>query len=167
MKSTRKIALAAVAAVALYAVIRSNGGGPDASDRGEDPSLLLDRVWVDTQPEKLTDYVQASYFASQQKLGVFQKASAYDYRFELFKWKRDGKNVELTFPQTGKSAKVSFTIKACDDLPPFDLCLDLSQNPWGGPKRYHGMREQDDEAAKLGAMRDALRARAESAGSLP
>src|SRR6187401_1727014 len=115
MKSTRKIALVAVAAVAAYAVIRSFGGDSDTSDKGEDPTLLLDRVWVDSQPEKLTDYIQASYFASRQSLGVFQKASAYDYRFELFRWKRDGKNVELTFPQTGKTAKVSFTIKACDD----------------------------------------------------
>src|SRR4029079_18356785 len=106
MKSTRKLALVDVAAVATYAVIRSFGSGPDASDGGEDPSLLLDRVWVDSQPEKLTDYVQASYFAGRQSLGVFQKSSAYDYRFELFRWKRDNKQVELTFPQTGKAAKV-------------------------------------------------------------
>ena len=72
MKSTRKIALVAVAAVAAYAVIRSFGGDSDTSDKGEDPTLLLDRVWVDSQPEKLTDYIQASYFASRQSLGVFQ-----------------------------------------------------------------------------------------------
>lgn len=160
MKTTRKLALTAVAAVAAYAVIRSFSGSADDL-RGEDPGLLIDRVWVDSQPEKLTDYVQATYVSSRQSIGVFQKASAYDYRFEVFKWKRDGGKVDFTFPQSSKSTSVKFTIKKCDDLPPFDLCLDLSENPWGGPKRYHGMLEQDDEAAKLGAVRDALRAHAE------
>jgi hypothetical protein len=161
MKSTPKLALAAVAAVAAYALIRSMSGGLDPNDKGQDPSLLLDRAWVDSQPEKYTDYVQAAYFASRSPMGVFQKASAYDFRFELFRFKRENSKVQFTFPQTGKTAEVSFTIKTCDDLPPFDLCLDLNENPWGGPKRYHAMREQDDEAAKLGAVRDALRAHVE------
>lgn len=165
MKSTRKIALVAVAAVAGYAVLRSFGGGPATSDKEEDPTLLVDRAWVDSAPEKYTDYVQATYFTSRSPIGVFQKASAYDFRFELFKFKRDARKVQFTFPQTGKTAEVSFTIKACSDLPPFDLCLEMSENPWGGPKRYHAMREQEDSAAKLGGVRDGLRARV--LGDLP
>jgi len=159
MKSTHRTALAVVAVIAGYAVFRSLGG-PDAGSQAEDPSLLVNRVWVDAQPEQLTDYVQASYFASKQSIGVFQKASAYDIHLELFKWKRDDKAIAMTFPQTGKTAKPRFSIERCDDMPPFDLCLTLSENPWGGPKRYHGMREEEDESAKLGALRASLQARA-------
>jgi hypothetical protein len=158
MKSTRRAAFAAVIALGACALLWTLGGS-DGSHQGEDPSLLVDRVWVDGQPEQLTDYVQASYFADEQPVGVFQKASAYDMRLELFTWKRDDRTISLTFPQSGKAAKLRFSIERCDDLPPFDLCLTLSDNPWGGPKRYHGMREQEDEGAKLRSLRVALRGR--------
>ncbi len=32
----------------------------------------------------------------------------------------------------------------CTDLHPFDLCLDMKENPWGGPTRYYGMRDESD-----------------------
>ena len=64
--------------------------------------------------------------------------------------------MKLVFPQTGKQASAPFTIRACNDLPPFDLCLDLDASAWGGPKRYYGIRERDDEEHELGAIRRRL-----------
>lgn len=164
MNTARKLVLAASALLAAYSLVRCTGlTGPDASDKGEDPALLVDRLWVDSEQEKLTDYVHASLFAGRQPFGAFQKASAYDIHLELFRYKRDGTTIEVTFPQTKRTANIRFSISSCNDLPPFDLCLDLSENPWGGPKRYHGMREQEDGAKKLGPARAGLLERAREA----
>ncbi len=126
----------------------------------DDPQLVLDRPWFDSKPVKYTDYVHAFYASKYGQTSVFQRASAYDFRFELATFRRDGNKLALTFPQTGKTADVSFTISACKDLPPFDLCLDLSDNPWGGPKRYHASREQEDDSSELGKAGKTLRMRA-------
>jgi hypothetical protein len=153
---TRAAALAAIAilAVGAWRLLTS----PAPAD--DDPSLVLDRAWLDKKPEKYTDYVQAFYASRYAQTAVFQKASAYDYHIELAAFRRDAKKLSLTFPQTDRSADITFSVKACDDLPPFDLCLDLNDNPWGGPKRYHGMKVQEDDSTALGDTTRELRARA-------
>jgi hypothetical protein len=111
----------------------------------EDPSLLIGRVWLDSKPERPTEYVHGMFLLSRPALGLFQRASNYDFHFERFDYERDGQSLALTFPQSGKKASLMYTVSACSALPPFDLCLDLSENPWGGPKRYYAKRHQDDE----------------------
>jgi hypothetical protein len=123
---------------------------------GEDPSLLAGRVWIESKPEKPIDYVHGAFLLPRPAIGVFQRSSSYDFHFERFDYRRDGHSLALTFPQTGKTAAITFTVSACNVLPPFDLCLDLSDNPWGGPKRYYGMREQDEDDAALRGMRTHL-----------
>lgn len=134
-----QLTLAAAAAVALC----SCDSPPD-----EDPALLTGRLWAEGKPQKKTDYVHGAIFLPRRKIGAFHRSSAYDVHFERVDYKINGKTLALTFPQTGKTAEVSFSIKACDSLPPFDLCLDLGENPWGGPKRYYGKRARKaDEGA--------------------
>jgi len=130
----------------------------------EDPSLLLDRVWVDSKPEKYTDYVHVALFIDYAPMGIFQKASSYHAELELFEFKRNGNKVKLRFPQTDKTSAFSYKIWECDDLPPFDLCLALNKNPWGGPKRYYSLRDSDEEADLLGNVRERLEAGAEELG---
>ena len=126
--------------------------------RAEDPSLLLDRVWIDSKPDKYTDYVHAALFIDDIPMGLFQKASAYHVNLEIFEFKRDGKKVKVHFPQSDKKRQFSFKVSSCDELPPFDLCLTLSKHPWGGPKRYYGLRETENERAYLGDLRGRLEA---------
>jgi len=151
MRAPSLIALACTAVTVL--------GGCSSSTADEDPSLLVGRVWIESKPEKPTDYTQGAYLLPRPAIGLFQRASAYDFHFERFDYKRDGKKLALTFPQSGKRAEVTFTVTACDKLPPFDLCLDLSENPWGGPRRYYGMRQQDEDDAAARALRAELGAR--------
>ena len=129
----------------------------------DDPALVLDRAWFDSKPEKYTDYVQAFYASRYAQTSVFQKSSAYDYHIELAQFRRDGKKLSLTFPQSGKTAELTFSVSACKDLPPFDLCLDLDANPWGGPRRYHAMREQEEDGSRLGEAARAMRQHADHA----
>ncbi len=125
--------------------------GSEADDaraqRGADPSLLLDRVWIDSIPQAYTDYMNVVVALRDHPVGIFQKASSYRVELEIFQFKREGGKVALIFPQTGKKKSFSYKISHCDDLPPFDLCLDIDQNPWGGPRRYYGDSEETLDSA--------------------
>lgn len=122
------------------------------------PSLVDDRLWVDSQPVHHTDYVQAVVFLSNDHFGVFRRASSYDIHLEFFDMTRDGKTIRLTFPQSRRSAEMHYAVRECHDHPPFDLCLDLSDNPWGGPTHYFGFSEPDDERRTLGDAARGMRA---------
>lgn len=139
-------------------------GGPESSANDEPPTELFGRVWLEKIPEKPTDYIHGAFVVEDQPVGVFERGSAYDFHFELFQYDRDGGKLALTFPQSERKAKLAYTVKACDDLPPFDLCLTLSENPWSGaPRKYHGFRDQDDESKKLPGVRAEFVARAAAA----
>jgi hypothetical protein len=160
--STRSIVVSLVvlaAAGAWYLHRRGddswNPGEADAA-RGKDPALLLDRVWVDSKPEKYTDYTHAMIAVSYAPIGLFQKASAYQATVEMFEHTRRDSVLFVQFPQTGKKRETRFRIRECSDLPPFDLCLELSPNPWGGPRRYYGISDPDQERAQLGDLRHQL-----------
>lgn len=159
MKKTRRWLLLPLTAVIAYLGFRALGGTSDTA-RDEPPGLFFGRLWMEKVPEKPTDYIQGAYAISTPAMGMFQRASAYDYHLELFRHDQTGNKLELSFPQSDKTAKLTFTIKGCDELPPFDLCLTLSENPWGGPKKYYGFRDSEDESKALPGMRESFVARA-------
>ena len=153
------IALLLVAIAGAWYVRRHRGGGEApraADDAREDPMMVLDRLWLDSKPEKYTDYTHVFFVISAAPFGVFQQASAYRSVAELTEYKRKGDRLLMHFPQTGKNHEVSYRITRCDDLPPFDLCLDLNHNPWGGPRRYYGLADPDQENELYGAQRRQL-----------
>lgn len=136
---------------------RGGSGADTAEAQAEDPALIANRVWVDSKPKKHTDYIQAFLVLDAVPIGVFQKASSYDLHLEQFEHRRDRSRLQVNFPQSGKKADVRFKIRRCDDLPPFDLCLELSKNPWrGAPRKYYGMRDRGREAAVLPGVRAQL-----------
>src|SRR6266545_2260392 len=159
--SFRSIAVSLVVlALAGFWFLRSRGEHTwrvtAEAERGKDPALLLDRVWVDSKPEKYTDFSHFMLAISNAPIGLFQKASAYQATTELFEYKRRGDVLGFHFPQSGKKRETRFQIRECRDLPPFDLCLELRQNPWGGPRRYYGIADPGKERAELGEIRDQL-----------
>ena len=126
------------------------------TDGGEDAGLFLDRVWIDSKPEKYTDYAHVMFALGGAPIGIFQKGSAYRITAELYEYRRTGNRLTVHFPQTGVKRQVSYRVRRCEDLSPFDLCLDLSENPWGGPRRYYGLSDPDEERALLGTVRHHL-----------
>jgi hypothetical protein len=164
--SLARVAAIGVAALALAFWFTRGGHDGDEvdADRGnKDPSLLVDRVWVDSRPEKYTDFIHAMLALESAPIGIFQKASAYQSTTELFEFKRRDAVLSLHFPQDGRKRQTKFRIRECSDLPPFDLCLELASNPWGGPRRYYGVLEQDREDALLGELRHQLEHQAAAA----
>jgi len=154
MKKTRRWL-----AVPLVAVLGFLGfrwlGGPSVSTTDEPPTELFGRFWLESMPDKPTEYLHGTFFLEEQSVGIFQRSSAYDFHFELFQYDRDGAKLKVTFPQSDRTAKLSYAVKTCNDLPPFDLCLTLTDNPWGGPHKYYGFRDEHDEATHLPGLRDA------------
>jgi hypothetical protein len=117
-----------------------------------DPSLVDRRLWVDSRPDKYTDYVQAAVFVSDANVGLFERASSFDRHLEFFDMTRTARTVKLTFPQTDRRATFTVSVRTCNDHKPFDLCLTLSNNPWGGPTAYYGFSSPEDERKELGAL---------------
>jgi len=135
----------------------AGGGVPEVADGGgEDAHLLLDRVWIDSKPEKYTDYAHVMLTLSGAPIGIFQKGSAYRITAEFYEYRRTNNRLVVHFPQTGVKRQVTYRVSRCEDLSPFDLCLDLSENPWGGPRRYYGLSDPDEERAVLGGVRHHL-----------
>jgi len=136
------------------------------SQRSEDPSLIDGRVWLEKHPEKHTDKVHAAFFLSGYNIGLFDERSSYAGRYELFEFTREGSTVKGFFPQADKNWKLTYAVRACDDLPPFDLCLELSSNPWsagGAPKKYYGFRDADAESREASDISRSMRALARAA----
>ncbi len=163
MKKTRRWLPVLLLAFLAYLGFRFLGG-PSETARDEPPAMLFNRVWLEKMPDKPTDYVQGTFVLDQQPFGLFQRASAFDYHLELFEYDQDGAKLKVVFPQTDKKATFTYSIKGCD-VPPFDLCLTLSDNPWGGPKKYYGFRDAEQESKRVPGARSGMSARANDAAN--
>jgi hypothetical protein len=157
-RARTKLLVLFVASVLIILGLRALRGrsGSTAVEEAQD-ELIDGRVWVEGRPDRMTDYVHAALFAPRANLGLFERASAYDLRLEFFDLSRQKGALRIHFPQTKKDANVTFVVKECSDKAPFDLCLDLSDNPWGGPKRYYGFQKPEDEKAQLGGLSARMR----------
>jgi hypothetical protein len=164
-----------VAVVALFIwdrLDRSAPGGDELAARpGDEPRLIFDRPWLSKRPASAKERIHALFITEQAPLGAFQRGSAYVVNAELFAYQRDATRLKLVFPQSDRHAEMRYRVHACDEAPPFDLCLDISKNPWGGPRRYYSLRRSrqasDGDAQALEEVMGALvrAARAKLGGS--
>jgi hypothetical protein len=152
------VALALCCSVPLLviaAALAERGPAPAAA-LSPNPRAVLGRVWFDRYPEKSTDEVQMwIWFGSG--LGVHETGSFWRSAFDFFEFERQGDKVSMIYLQDKKTAETRFKITACDEKPPFDLCLDLTE-ALGGRTRYYGFGDLDDMAAHIPWSRGVLRA---------
>lgn len=130
-----------VGGVAAVASALGSGASPGAAGN---PRLVLSRVWFDKLPEKRADVIQIWIFLAGG-LGIYERGSSYQFSGELAEFERSGDKLHLTFLQDKKAIDTTFTVTACDEKPPFDLCLDFKDSP-KGPKRLYGFGDEDDMA---------------------
>ncbi len=119
-----------------------------------DPRKILGRGWFDSLPQKRTDVIKL-YFFGGGGIGIYEEGSSFRYSVDVFELERNANKISMTFLHDKKTAQVTFTITSCDELPPFDLCLDLPNSP-RGPKRYYGFDDNDDYATHFQWLRGTI-----------
>lgn len=119
----------------------------------EDAALFFDRTWMTEIPEDRTEFVHGLVALEEHGIGAFFKASSYRLEEEIFEHEPDGRGLKIRFPQTGRRARFTYQVRRCDDHPPFDLCLTLSRNPWGGPRQLFGYLDEDEAGSRSAVRR--------------
>jgi len=161
-------ALAAVCAVPvlLVAALTSVAGlaglpchraaaAPAGSEPLGNPRAVLGRVWFDRYPDKATDVHQIWIWLGGG-IGLHETGSYFRSSMDYFEFERQGDKLSMTYLQDKKTAETRVTVTACEEQPPFDLCLDLT-DALGGRKRYYGFGDLDDMAARIPWSKTVLR----------
>lgn len=104
----------------------------DAQDGG---GVLVDRLWLDHLPANQRDYTNFMVILSDEDFGVFQKASMFRGAYEVFNYARQGGSLQLTYPQTRESEKVTVKVRRCKE-DGMDFCLDVTGNSRGVQRYY-------------------------------
>ena len=136
-------------AVSLLVVGVSYAFRPSTRDVAPDaePKEILNRLWFDRLPDKAPDtYTPGLFFAGG--IGLYETGSRYRSAYELFEFERRGAALDVTFLQDGRKVDARYKIAACDEKPPFNLCLDFENAPMG-PKRLYGFSFDDEESKAI------------------
>ena len=120
------------------------------------PRAVLGRVWFDRYPEKSTDEAQIWIWLGGG-IGIHETGSYFRSAFDIFEFERQGDKLSMIYLQDKKAVETRFKLAACDEKPPFDLCLDLT-TALGGRTRYYGFGDVDDMAARIPWAKNVLRA---------
>ena len=99
-----------------------------------DPSVALDRIWIDQMPTTPRDSENLFVAASNESIGVFQSGSQLKGRYEFFSHETRGDELRVIYPQTGEREKISVRTWRCKERG-MDYCLELS-GASRGVKRY-------------------------------
>ena len=145
--------------VALLAVVglwwwRGGDAERDRDDRSA--RLAFDRVWIDRVPSSEREAVNGLVLLRKQSLGVFNTASRWRGKYELFRHKARERGVlEVVYPQTGEREQVTVRAGRCD-RGGFDYCLEL-RGATRGVKSYVSKKEWvvgsvEEAAAKVDAI---------------
>jgi hypothetical protein len=125
-----------VALVAVSGLLLARWWSADDS-RGR---LAFDRVWIDHLPGGERDPVNGLVLLRKQSFGVFQTASRWRGRYELFRHRGGERGaVEILYPHTGEREQVTLRAERCDRRG-FDYCLEV-RGASRGVKSYVSKKE--------------------------
>jgi hypothetical protein len=120
---------------------------------------VLGRLWFDNYPEKSRDVVDIWVWFGGG-IGVHDKGSVWRSAIDFFDFERQNDKLSMVFLQDDKRLETRFKVTACDDKPPFDLCLDLTRalSPDSGTTRYYGFGDLDEMEARIPGSKALLKA---------
>ncbi|MEO0602532.1 MAG: hypothetical protein AAF211_13905 [Myxococcota bacterium] len=115
-----------VAAASLPVFVGSRCSAPDDASN----IRVENQHWAQRAPKDARDMVNWLSIVddSETKYGAAQRRSAYRWLGEAFFWKRDGKKLVLSFPQSNQRVSLDVKPYACK-RGVFDRCLDVT---WRG-----------------------------------
>jgi hypothetical protein len=122
------------------------------ADSGSDAHLVQDRIWIDHVPKNDRDTFQVFLALTEQPVGIYQKTSAWQGSFEIFRYEMHGGELRVIFPQNGDRETVRAKARTCSEAG-MDYCLELSGGTRGA-KRYYSRKGWEvgslaDEQTKL------------------
>jgi len=101
--------------------------------------LAFDRLWIDHIPRGETDKLNLFVALSEEAVGVFQQASAWQGNYDLFRFEANGNEIRAFFPQTKERERLTVRTRECHDIEHIDYCLDVSGGSHG-VKRYYSAK---------------------------
>lgn len=143
-----KFAALSLSAPLLGLLAVASRGAPAAPVAIQSPELLTERLWLDSYPEKPTDKVAIAYFLEDNEFGIFRSGSSYRFQIDVLEYAAKGDRLNVTFLEDNKKKDARFAIKACNDKPPFDLCLTFDKSPFG-PAKFYGFKDSDQAARRM------------------
>ena len=125
--------LVVVAVVAFFAWRWMRSPSADVADDGG--VRVQQRIWIDHVPSNDRDPINAFILIEDERVGVFQKASAWRGAFEIFRWSGRSDELTLLYPQTGDRETVHARARKCNATG-MDFCLELAGNSRGVSRYY-------------------------------
>jgi hypothetical protein len=139
-KKATLLTLAAVLAIGTALFSWTSDEPPSTAERPG--RLLLNRIWFDSAPQTPRDEIGVFIWLAGG-IGVYQRGSSVRAAYDIFEFERNGNAFTMTFLQDSEQVSTEFTIEACDEQPPFDLCLTLLNAP-RERNRYYGFGAHDE-----------------------
>lgn len=154
--------LVIVAAIVAVVVQRCAPSSDDEVEADAAPRMLLNRVWFDGLPERRSDAIDLWIFFAGG-IALHENGSSYRGSFDVVEFERQGAKLEGKYLHDKKAFKTGFSVRACEEKPPFDLCLTL-ENVGGKKVELYGFgseEEMEREAPGSKGFLQAARARGE------
>jgi hypothetical protein len=131
---TKRLAVLVFAALAVYGGVKWRGHHAAAADEA---TPALDRLWIDHLPANPRDEISVFLALSDEPLGIFQTASQWRGKYEMFQHETSGEDVRIVYPATGERETVRIRARKCDDNG-WEYCLEM-KGASRGVKKYYSM----------------------------
>ncbi|MCS6900004.1 MAG: hypothetical protein RMJ98_09890 [Myxococcales bacterium] len=111
------------------------------------PDLLQDRLWLDKFPEEPTDKFSLWLFIDDG-YGFYRQGSGFRFQVDVVSYERKRDLLHITLLEDRKKKETRYTLRPCDEKPPFDLCLTFD-NPPLGPAKFYGFSDSEQTTHRL------------------
>jgi hypothetical protein len=111
------------------------------------PDLLQERLWLDKLPEEPTDKFALWLFVDDG-YGFYRQGSGFRFQVDVVGYERKGDQLRVTLLEDHKKKETRYSIRPCDEKPPFDLCLTFDSAPLG-PTKFYGFSDSEQTARRL------------------
>jgi hypothetical protein len=156
--TTSKKLVFGVLVLSVVAFVALRRGGGQETQVEVDHKLVVDRFWIDHIPKNDRDIIQVFVAISEQPIGVFDAASQWTLKAELFQYEAHGGELRVFYGQTGERETIKVTAQKCDQGG-FELCMSLDGASRGVTKYYSmedwvidGTDQMDHVRAKIAAL---------------
>ena len=111
------------------------------------PELLQERLWLDRLPEEPSDRFALWLFVDDG-YGFYRQGSGFRFQVDVVGYERKDDRLAITVLEDRKKKEARFSIRRCDEKPPFDLCLTFDSAPLG-PTKLYGFSDSEQAARRM------------------